>query len=86
MALGQLPHLSMHSLPFLKTLGNVRCLARCQPDMEQGIRPPSLLTGRELGKMAAESSFFQDFLSRLHQLETLSHCESQAGKKLAWRL
>lgn len=26
-ALGQLPHLSMHSLPFLKTLGNVRCLA-----------------------------------------------------------
>lgn len=26
-ALVQLPHLSMHSLPFLKTLGNVRCLA-----------------------------------------------------------
>lgn len=53
-ALVQPPHLSMHSFPFLKTLGNMRY----KP-------PPSphLLARRELGK-TAESSHFQDFLSR----------------------
>lgn len=38
------------------------------------------MAGRELGK-TAESSHFQDLLSRLHQLETLSTCERQAGKE-----
>lgn len=64
-ALMQLPHLSVHSLPYLKTLGNVRCLARSQPDTAHGMSPPPLPRppGRELGK-TAESSHFQDFLSR----------------------
>lgn len=32
------PHWALTSFP--ENLSNVRCLARCQPDMAQGMRPP----------------------------------------------